>query len=35
MLTKNIFFNKGLINGSRGLVVNFVDNLPVVKFING
>lgn len=36
MLLKNIDQEKGLVNGSRGVVVGFEENdLPMVKFLNG
>lgn len=35
MLLKNIDQEKGLVNGSRGVVVSFDQDLPIVKFING
>ena len=35
MLLYNMDISEGLVNGSRGVVVNFIQNLPVVKFING
>ena len=35
MLLKNIDLIKGLANGSRGVVIDFKDDLPLVKFING
>jgi ATP-dependent DNA helicase PIF1 len=35
MLLYNINLEIGLANGSRGIITNFEDNLPVVKFING
>ena len=35
MLIYNIDTEMGLVNGSRGVVVNFNDGLPVVKFLNG
>jgi len=35
MLIYNIDAEMGLVNGSRGVVVNFNDGLPVVKFLNG
>ncbi|MHA2038359.1 MAG: AAA family ATPase [Promethearchaeota archaeon] len=35
MLLTNIDFDKGLVNGSRGVVVRFEDELPVIKFLNG
>lgn len=34
-----LLYNKdvvgGLVNGSRGIIVNFIDDIPVVKFLNG
>tara|TARA_B100000073_G_scaffold272866_2_gene232608 strand:- start:488 stop:1732 length:1245 start_codon:yes stop_codon:yes gene_type:complete len=35
MLIYNLDIDRGLINGSRGIVTKFVDDLPVVKFMNG
>lgn len=35
MLIKNIDVNVGLVNGSLGTVINFVNGNPVVKFDNG
>nr|XP_034178107.1 ATP-dependent DNA helicase PIF1 [Osmia lignaria] len=35
MLLKNINVSKGLVNGARGVVTEFVDNMPVVKFKSG
>ena len=42
MLTKNLDTKKGLINGSRGVIVEFKKSektvnaeIPVVKFLNG
>lgn len=35
MLLHNLDINSGLINGSRGVVTKFVENKPMVKFLNG
>lgn len=35
MLLKNLDQENGLINGSRGVVVGFDNDLPIVKFLNG
>lgn len=35
MLLKNLDLTIGLSNGSRGVVTNFVEDKPVVKFLNG
>ena len=35
MLTHNLDFEAGLVNGSRGAVVRFETGYPVVKFLNG
>ena len=35
MLLWNLDIEGGLVNGSRGIVINFVNNLPLVKFLNG
>ena len=35
MLLKNLDLSIGLANGSRGVVTDFIDNLPLVKFLNG
>ena len=35
MLLKNLSLECGLANGSRGVVVKFLQDLPVVKFLNG
>jgi ATP-dependent DNA helicase PIF1 len=34
MLLKNIDQEKGLVNGSRGVVIDFESDFPVVKFMN-
>jgi ATP-dependent DNA helicase PIF1 len=35
MLLKNIDIEAGLANGSRGIVIHFLDDMPVVRFISG
>lgn len=35
MLINNMDFERGLVNGSRGVVTSFENNLPVVRFLNG
>lgn len=35
MLLHNLEADSGLVNGSRGVVMGFIDDLPVVKFLNG
>jgi ATP-dependent DNA helicase PIF1 len=35
MLLHNLEIEEGLVNGSRGVVVGFVEDLPRVKFLNG
>jgi ATP-dependent DNA helicase PIF1 len=35
MLIHNLDINSQLVNGSRGVVIGFVDDLPIVKFVNG
>lgn len=35
MLLKNLDLTNGLANGSRGIVIGFTQDLPVVKFLNG
>lgn len=35
MLLHNLDIESGLANGSRGVVVNFINDIPVVKFLNG
>jgi ATP-dependent DNA helicase PIF1 len=35
MLLKNLDLDAGLANGSRGVVIDFVEDIPMVKFING
>jgi len=35
MLTKNLDVENGLVNGSRGIIVGFNDDNPIVRFING
>jgi ATP-dependent DNA helicase PIF1 len=35
MLLYNMDFDKKLVNGSRGVVTGFIDDIPIVKFLNG
>lgn len=35
MLLYNLDLDNGLVNGSRGVIKGFCDDLPVVKFLNG
>lgn len=35
MLLWNLDTDGGLVNGSRGVVTNFINDVPVVKFLNG
>lgn len=35
MLLHNLEIESGLVNGSRGIVIKFVEDIPVVKFLNG
>lgn len=35
ILTYNIDLENKLVNGSRGVVIDFVDDLPLVRFLNG
>jgi ATP-dependent DNA helicase PIF1 len=35
MLLHNLDLEQGLANGSRGVVIGFIEDLPVVKFLNG
>jgi len=35
MLLYNMDVIEGLVNGSRGVVIKFIDNIPIVKFLNG
>lgn len=35
MLTCNLDIESGLVNGSRGIITSFVQDLPVVTFLNG
>lgn len=35
MLIFNIDVENGLVNGSRGVIVDFMEDMPVVKFLNG
>lgn len=35
MLTINLDFERELVNGSRGVVIDFQDDFPVVQFFNG
>jgi ATP-dependent DNA helicase PIF1 len=35
MLLINLELSKGLANGSRGVVIDFVDEFPIVRFLNG
>ena len=35
ILLKNLDMANGLANGSRGIIVKFIDDFPMVKFLNG
>ena len=35
MLLYNLDSEGGLVNGSRGVITNFIDDIPIVKFLNG
>lgn len=35
ILLKNLDLSNGLVNGSRGIVLSFIDDFPKVKFLNG
>jgi ATP-dependent DNA helicase PIF1 len=35
ILLKNLDLGNGLANGSRGVIIDFVDDFPLVKFLNG
>ncbi len=35
MLLKNLDMENGLANGSRGVVIGFINDMPVVRFLNG
>lgn len=35
MLLYNLDLEGGLVNGSRGVVTNFIEDVPIVKFLNG
>lgn len=35
MLLSNLDIDNGLANGSRGIVVDFIENIPIVRFMNG
>jgi ATP-dependent DNA helicase PIF1 len=35
MLLSNLDLDNGLANGSRGIVVDFLNDLPIVRFLNG
>ena len=35
MLLKNIDIDSGLVNGSRGIITEFIEDLPSVRFLNG
>jgi ATP-dependent DNA helicase PIF1 len=35
MLVANLKCEEGLVNGSRGVVTGFIDDIPIVKFLNG
>ena len=35
ILIFNLAPDLGLVNGSRGIIIDFVDDMPVVKFLNG
>jgi ATP-dependent DNA helicase PIF1 len=35
ILLKNLDMPNGLVNGSRGVILSFIDDFPLVKFLNG
>jgi hypothetical protein len=35
MLLYNMDVTEGLVNGSRGVVIDFIGDLPIIKFLNG
>jgi len=35
MLLWNLDFDAGLVNGSRGVVIKFIQDMPIVRFLNG
>ncbi len=35
MLLANLDIDDGMVNGSRGVVINFVEDIPMVRFMNG
>lgn len=35
MLLANLDIEHGLANGSRGIVIDFIENIPIVRFMNG
>lgn len=35
MLLANLDISAGLVNGSRGIITDFVEDIPIVKFLNG
>jgi len=35
MITANIDVEGGIVNGTRGVVAEFIDNIPIVELLNG